>query len=316
MRLEEKHLAQLAAVVSTGGVTEAAKLLGVSQPAVSRTIAMLEARLGERLFIRGKRPLVPTEVGRQLALQGQVILDAGRKAAEALDMFRQGMSGSVRVGGVPFFLDAIISRMIGQFQLSHPDILVEQSYCNLPDAQAGLRAGHLDIAICPLGLVEAGTELRFTELLPGRNVVAARSVHPLFRRKIVTTDDLLQYPWIGPLPGSPLLADLHSILLSIGMSEVNVRYSGGSLMSVLNYMEETDALTVLPQSVLFAFRQTKKFRTVPIKIPQPDRSLGILALRQAPTLPAVARFETFLQAAFLDLRSIILRHENAVIWSG
>ncbi|MFZ3580659.1 helix-turn-helix domain-containing protein [Loktanella sp. DJP18] len=53
-------MAQLAAVVDAGGVTEGAHLLGMTQPAVSRTLAAMEKRLGERLFLPGRRPLVPT----------------------------------------------------------------------------------------------------------------------------------------------------------------------------------------------------------------------------------------------------------------
>ncbi|MEQ6247255.1 LysR family transcriptional regulator [Sulfitobacter sp. HNIBRBA3233] len=314
MKIDERHLAQLAAVVEAGGVTEGAKMLGLSQPAVSRTLSTLEKRLGEPLFLPGRRPLVPTIIGQQLAASGKVILEAGRKASEAVVGFQAGSAGTVRLGGVPFFMDAIISRMIGQFQQQEPDIRVDQSYGNLPEIQAGLRSGQLDLAVCPLGVVDAGSELQFTQILPGRNVVAARARHPLFGKKAVTTNDLLRYPWIGPLPGSPLLSDLHSILLAIGMSKINVRYTGGSLMSVLNYLEETDALTVLPQSVLFAFRQSRLFRTIPIKIPQPDRSLGFLRLKDAPVLPASEKLQRFIGVAFDDLRAIILRHENSVIW--
>ena len=316
MKIDEKHLAQLAAVVETGGVTEGANLLGLSQPAVSRTLSTLEKRLGEPLFLPGRRPLIPTIIGQQLAAHGKVILEASRKASEAIVGFQTGSAGTVRIGGVPFFMDAFISRMVGQFQIQQPDIRVDQSYGNLPEIQAGLRSGQLDFAICPLGVVEPGSELHFTQILPGRNVVAARARHPLFKKKSITSNDLLCHPWIAPLPGSPLLADLHSILLSIGMTEVNVRYSGGSLLSVLNYLEETDALTVLPQSVLFAFRQTGQFKTIPIKIPQPQRSLGILMLRHAPSLPASEKLQKFIKLAFDDLRAIILRHENAVIWGA
>lgn len=316
MKIDEKHLAQLAAVVEAGGVTEGANLLGLSQPAVSRTLSSLEKRLGEPLFLPGRRPLVPTIIGQQLAAHGKVILEAGRKASETVVGFRTGSAGTVRIGGVHFFMDAVISRMIGQFQIQAPEVRVDQSYGNFPDLQAGLRSGQLDVAICPLGIVEPGSELRFTELLPGRNVVAARARHPLFRKKSVTADDLLRYPWIAPLPGSPLLADLHSILLSFGMTDLNIRYSGGSLLSVLNYLEETDALTVLPQSVLFAVRQSGSFRTLPMRIPQPQRSLGILRLKSAPSLPASDKLVRFIGAAFDDLRAIILRHENALVWGA
>jgi len=123
MKIEERHLAQLAAVVEAGGVTEGAALIGLSQPAVSRTLAAIEARLGEALFEPGRRPLVPTLLNRQLAAHGKVIWEASRKAGETVQSFRRGSLGTVRVAGVPFFMDCYISRMIGAFQRLEPDAL-------------------------------------------------------------------------------------------------------------------------------------------------------------------------------------------------
>ena len=116
MKIDERHLVQLAAVVQAGGVTEGAALLGLTQPAVSRTLSMLEKRLGEPLFVKGRRPLQPTPLGRALADHGQAMLAASRKASQLVDSFRQGQSGVVRVGGTPFFMDALISGMIADFQ--------------------------------------------------------------------------------------------------------------------------------------------------------------------------------------------------------
>ncbi len=316
MKFDEKHLVQLAAVVGAGGVTEGANLLGMTQSAVSRTLSALEKRLGEPLFLAGRRPLIPTLIGRQLAEHGKVILEASRKASETALSFQAGSSGTVRIGGVPFFMDAFISRMIGGFQRIEPDIRVEQSYGNMPDLHAELRSGQLDLAICPTGLVQPGTDISFTEILPGRNVVAASARHPLLKKARLTSADVLKYPWISPLPGSPLLADLHSILLSIGMKEVEVRYSGGSLLSVINYLQETNALTVLPHIVVFAYRSLGQIQTIPIKIPQPERSLGIMQMEGAPQFPASEKLKRFILKEFEELKTLILRHENAVVWGG
>lgn len=316
MKFDEKHLAQLAAVVEAGGVTEGANLLGMTQSAVSRTLSAMEKRLGERLFLPGRRPLIPTLIGRQLAAHGKVILDASRKASETAISFQAGSSGTVRIGGVPFFMDAFISRMIGEFQRTQPDIRVDQSYGNLPELHAGLRAGQLDLAICPMGLVVPGMDIDFTQILSARNVVAGSARHPLLSKKRLTSADVLDYPWIAPLPGSPLLSDLHSILLSIGMREVEIRYSGGSLLSVMNYLQETEALTVLPHSVVFAYRNLGQIKTIPIQIPQPERALGIMELQSAPRLPASEKLKRFILLRFEDLKTLIMRHEKAVVWGG
>jgi hypothetical protein len=106
------------------------------------------------------------------------------------------------------------------------------------------------------------------------------------------------------------------ILMSIGVSELNIRYAGGSLMSVVNFLAESDALAVLPFSVLFALRKENRVTLVPYAIPQPDRSLGILRRIDAQRVPAADRFAAHLITVFENLRHVIKRHENAVVWGG
>ncbi|MFN6977944.1 MAG: substrate-binding domain-containing protein, partial [Gemmobacter sp.] len=266
------------------------------------------------LFVRGRRPAQPTLLAQQLAIQGRAILAASRKASEAVLGFQKGTKGLVRVAGVPFFMDAFISRMIAEFQNEEPDVSVQQGYGNLPEMQAALEAGELDLAIVPMAQREAPRGFEFLEILPGRNIVACRPVHPLMRKRRLQVTDLAEYPWVAPLPGSPLLADLHAILLAIGMSDLNIRYAGGSLMSVMNYLSDTDGLAVLPHSVVFAARKENRVTVLPFDIPQPARSLGILRRISAPRPIAADRFAQHIAHAFEDLRHLIKRHENAVVW--
>ncbi|WP_429925338.1 helix-turn-helix domain-containing protein [Agrobacterium vitis] len=67
MKIDSEHLEILAVIVEKGGLTEGAEALGKSQPSVSRTMALLEERVGTPLFEAGRRPLRPTELGNQLA---------------------------------------------------------------------------------------------------------------------------------------------------------------------------------------------------------------------------------------------------------
>lgn len=174
MRLNERHLMQLAAVLDAGGVSEGAAMLGLTQPAVSRSLSMLEARVGEPLFVKGRRPLQPTALAAQLAAQGRIIIAASRQASDAVQGFVKGSKGLVRLGGVPFFMDALISGMIGSFQNCEPEIVVHQSYMNLPEVVAALEGDQLDLGIVAMGEASSRRDFEFTEILPGRNIVACR----------------------------------------------------------------------------------------------------------------------------------------------
>jgi DNA-binding transcriptional LysR family regulator len=314
MKIDERHLIQLAAVAKTGSVTEGAALLGLAQSAVSRTLSMLEKRVGEPLFVRGRRPLQPTPLGISLAEHGSVMLAASRKASDLLESFRIGKSGTVRVGGTPFFMDALIAGLCAQFQVTHPDVRIEQSYGYFSDLRAALKADQIDLAICPIDILEEGSGLEFQQILPGRNVIACRVTHPLLLKRRPQPSHLLEYPWVAPPLGSPLLTDLRALLLSLGATEIKIRYSGGSLMGVINYLTAADALTVMPHSVVFAQRKENTITALPINIPHPERALAILKRSDAPRSPAVDQFAASISSGFRNLRHLIKRHEEAVIW--
>lgn len=295
-------------------MTEGAALLGLTQPALSRSVAELEKRVGEPVFKPGRRPLEPTPLGRQLAAQGVVILAAGRTASKIIQGFHGGMAGLVRVGSVPFFADALISTMIAEFRRESTDIRVDLSYGYLPELKAALLADQIDLAIVPVAASNKMADFEFEAFLPARNIVACRSDHPLLRKRGPTAMDLLDYPWIEPPGGSPLLGDMHAVLLSFGLTEAKVSFSGGSLFSVLTYLRETNALTILPHSVVFALGRDSRITVLPVRIARGERTLGVLRARGAATVPATNRFAKFIAGQFKDLQHAIMRHENSIAW--
>lgn len=315
MIIDPRHLMQLSAVVETGGLTEAAALLGTSQPAISRMLAALEARLGEPLILRDRRPLQPTELGRVLAEQGDVIRLAARRSAEAADALRRGERGTVRIGGTPFFTDALISGMVAEFQKTHPKVRIDQRYSYTTELKTLVKSGQLDLAICPVELLGDGDEdLTFEELLPGRNVVACRVGHPLLDARPFPPAALLEYPWIAPPPGSPLIADLRAALLALGATHVSVVYSGGSLSSLVNHLKASNSLTILPHSVIFTMRAANEITAIPLHLEHPPRALAILRSGVSPASASASRFAEHVVSAFQRLRPAIAEHEQSVIW--
>ena len=104
------------------------------------------------------------------------------------------------------------------------------------------------------------------------------------------------------------------MLLSFGATELRIRYTGGSLFSVINYLKGTDALTVLPHGVVFAQRNEKSITALPVNVPHPERALGLLKRADAPRMPAVDHFARHVQVGFDTLKHLIKRHEEAVVW--
>ena len=311
MKLDSEHLEILAMVVERGGLTEGAEALGKSQPSVSRTMALLEDPIGAALFEPGRRPLRPTELGESLARLGARIHALNVEASALVQSFRKGHTGRLRIAGTPIFMDGVVSTLIADFQMRHPDVQIAQSYGYFDQLAASLRAGSLDLAIVPLHGSSVPADMGFLPLLQGRNVIACRAGHPLMRRAAVTLADIEAYPWIAPPPDSPLYRDLQRALKSIGKDEFKASFSGGTLASILSVLARSESLTVLPYSVVFLSRKTAGVDALRLKIEHPDRQLGLLTLDSATPPPALRLFSGFLKAEF-GLLEARMQHEAQV----
>lgn len=311
MKLDSEHLEILAMIVEKGGLTEGAEALGKSQPSVSRTMALLEDRIGAPLFEPGKRPLRPTELGESLARLGGRIHALNAEASRLVQSYRKGHSGRLRIAGTPIFMDGVVSTIIAEFQTRHPDVQIAQSYGYYDQLAASLRNGSLDMAIVPLHQGSVPADMTFVPLLAGRNVIAARAGHPLMRRTAITLADIEPYPWIAPPLDSPLYRDLQRALKSIGKEDFRVSFSGGTLASIISILAGSDSLTVLPYSVVFLTRKTSGLNALRLKIEHPDRQLGMLTCEGANPPPALRQFAGFLKDEFAQLEARIL-HEGQV----
>jgi DNA-binding transcriptional LysR family regulator len=305
MKLDPRHLEILAAIVDCGGLTEGAERLGKSQSSVSRTLAALETRIGAPLFLPGRRPLQPTALGRALARQGREVAAATRQAGSAVEQYRAGRAGVVRLGGTPFFMDGVVSTRIAEFQRVNPDVRLDQKHGYAPDLVRSLSNGTLDLAICPLRPDAVSPGFVFTPVLPGRNVVACAIGHPLSRRKTLEIADVRDFPWIAPPAGSPLYADLKQVLAQLAVTDFKIGFTGGSLGSVLTILAGSDALTVLPYSVVHAQRKAFGITALPVDIDHPDRNLGLLRRAGVEETPVVRRFRAFVTDSFAALDGVL-----------
>lgn len=141
MDVELRHLRCLIAIVEAGGFTGAAAALGVSQPAVSRTLAALEDALGVRLLRRTSREVVLTAVGER------VLARARRVVAEVEDMAVEVRSGGgrLRIGHAWAAVGGHTVEFQRRWSEQHPDVSLHLVRTNSPSG--GLVEGVCDIAV-------------------------------------------------------------------------------------------------------------------------------------------------------------------------
>ena len=275
MLLDPKHLATIEIIHQEGSLVGAARRLTTSQPALSRLLNDLEVRLDGAIFDRSLRPWQLTALGRVLSEQGRAILRAQDRASMALDEFHGGEAGTLKVGGTPFFVDGVLSSLMAKFQLSVPEMRFEIQYGYADALLDALRKREIDMAVCPFDMIREVPGIKYEPLTWGQNAIACRVDHPLTRLTLPRPLALLDYPWVVPPAGSPLADDMRLVLAGLGMSEVRIALMGGSLASVLNYLQNSDALCVLPQLTVEHAAKEHKISKVGVETVTPRRRLNV-----------------------------------------
>ncbi|PWS37454.1 LysR family transcriptional regulator [Falsiroseomonas bella] len=191
------HFRTFVRVAELGGFSAAARALNTSQPAVSRQVADLEARLGARLLHRSSSGVSLTEDGAAFLDHARAALDAAEAALGTLGAQRGEVTGRVRLGaGVAFGRLHVVPRLPGLLA-RHPGLSVE---LRLADGAADLVEEGLDATIRIGALTDPG--------------IVARRIG-MTRRAVVATPDYLAR---AGTPGRPEDLAGHECLLFTGLA--------------------------------------------------------------------------------------------------
>lgn len=182
MDVELRQLRCLVAIVDEGTFTDAALALGVSQAAVSRTLASLERALGVQLLRRTSREVTPTATGLR------VLAHARRVLGEVADLVQEATTGraSLRVGYAWSALGRHTLAFQREWARAHPGTELQLVRVNSPTA--GLAEGVCDMAV----LRRVPEDRRLDTVIVGleRRLCALAADDPLARRRSVRLADL------------------------------------------------------------------------------------------------------------------------------
>lgn len=147
----DKQLRAFHAVAETGSVTEAARRLGLTQPAVTVQVRTLERDRGVQLFARGPDGLTPTEAGAALHRVTRRLLRLYQDAADTLQGAADLTFGTLRIGADgPFAAIPILAR----FAALYPGVRIEARMGNSPETLAALADSRVDVAVLSLDAAE------------------------------------------------------------------------------------------------------------------------------------------------------------------
>jgi LysR family transcriptional regulator, cyn operon transcriptional activator len=167
--MELHHLRAFATVVEAGGFARAAARLNLSQPALSRQIRALEARLDVALFDRLGRRVQLTAEGEDLLQRVRRLLTDAESLGERARTLKRGQTGVLRVGATPQATETLLAGFLPGYRRRHPGVqihLVEDGGVRL--------ATRLDRGDVNLAFTAAGDARFSARLLAPLYVLAVR----------------------------------------------------------------------------------------------------------------------------------------------
>ncbi|MDE0303998.1 MAG: LysR family transcriptional regulator [Albidovulum sp.] len=177
-----RQLKAYQAIVGTGSATAAAKILALTQPAVSRALATLEADLGFQLFERRGRNLVHSEKGRQFFRTIEPILNGLDALPGIVEDIKLERGNLLRISAIgPLLFSELVPQALKQFQSFYPDLRLEVSWVDRLDIEDWIANQNSEIGLTlmpvdhPLLEAREFTSVSAVALLPSSHRLAEKS---------------------------------------------------------------------------------------------------------------------------------------------
>ena len=199
----DSRLHYTVAVARAGSFTAAARIAGVTQSAVTRSVADLEREIGYAIFYRTARGAILTERGRDF------IDGAARLLEDAHDLLRgssrQGdpYSGMLRIGVAPASLEWLLVDPLAELLRRYPGIRYDIRSAPFETVVQQLRSGSVDVAIGFDAAFGEWSDLRREPMGALETVLFVRRGHPLLSKEKITLDDVAGYDFVSPSESRP-----------------------------------------------------------------------------------------------------------------
>jgi LysR family transcriptional regulator of gallate degradation len=275
--------------VRHGNLTEAAAELGVSQPALSKSIKALESSLGVRLLDRGRFGVSPTPAGEALMQHGQVVEAELRSATGTIEALKGARSGHVLVGCGPTEANRLLPQALLQLATTHPELRVTALYGLNESLMPWVKLGEIDFALSSVPGRSVDPALTHESLFTETGVVVARAGHPLAQQRAIEPETLSHQRWVLPRRREleRLAFDDFFTRHDLEPPQAQVETTSTVLMKAL--VMQSDALTFIPRELIWW--EVQAGQLVPLNVRGTDwtRIVGITRRRRGSMSPAAMR---------------------------
>ncbi len=304
MQIQLRHFRCLVTVAQERNLARAADKLSLTQPAVSKTLAELEAITGARLVDRGRRGATLTSAGEELLSHALLVLDAVAKAQDALTPSAQKLAPRLRVGALPSVAPALLPGGLDAFHKHAPDAQISVRTDENARLLADLRTGDLDLVVGRMAdphlMVGLAFELMYVEPL----VLLVRGGHPLLKKQNVSMQDVVEYRVAVYGEGTIPRHNTTRLLQSFGMNLPAARLETLEVSVARLLTLQSDAVWFTPIGAALDELLSGRLRRLEIPTSGVDEPVGLVLKSDVPVSQTVRDFASVIREEAVRIKAL------------
>jgi LysR family pca operon transcriptional activator len=290
-RLRIRQLQAVVAIADQKSLLAASRTLGVSQPALTKTLQEVEDTLGVRIFDRVSRGVMPNAYGQAFLIRARAILAELTRIGDDLTQVAQQSAGTVVIGALPSAAAGILPATLAMLRSRHPRLGIKVVQARTHELLPLLEGGSVDVIVGRLYTPDVPDDFHREALYEEPISVLARAAHPIFEAAHEFSASLGGYDLVLPSLEQRMGQEVDQVVAALGESLPVPLLRATSLSFIRELVLSGQALTVLPRVMMAGDLLRGAVRIVPLDIPGPARPAGLITLRhrqRSPGLQALA----------------------------
>ncbi len=259
------YLRTFLTVAEKKSFSKAAEKLKLSQPAISFQIKALEKKYGQPLIDRSTQYLSLTLAGEILLTKAKKILEIEEELEAEISSLSKEIKGQLIIGASTIPGEYILPSLVSIFKKRHPKVKILIEIGDSLEIIKKLLEQEIDLGF--VGTTFPNPQISFKEFLPDELVLITPPKHPLTRKKSVSLEEAIKFPFLIREAGSGTLKTFEQALKKQGLSlkDLNVVIELGSTQAILTAVEAGLGLSVVSRWAARTAALSNLIAVVPLK---------------------------------------------------
>ena len=252
---------------------KAAEACFVSQPNLTMQVKKLEDEIGVRIFDRDKKPIEPTEIGREVIIRARQILRETRQLKDFVQYEKGALEGEFKIGIIPTLAPYLLPQFLPAFLKDHPQVHLKIQELQTGQIVSHIQHGLLDIGLLVTPLTESN--LREIPVFYEPFLLYLPDNHRFLEEKLMLAEDLDPREVLVLEEGHCFREQALAICKRARQgSSIGFDYQSGSIEALKNLVRQGVGYTLVPELSVHAELDAPHLRR--FAPPEPVREVSIV----------------------------------------